>query len=62
MDTLTLPEKGWALAYPNPQWDLAYLLHTECGWQSPKLVVPEASWAQANLMDEHQCRQGGGAR
>lgn len=58
MDTLTLPEEGWALAYPSPHYDVAHLVHTPCGWRSPERQVPEF-WRQDPHMREHQCRGGG---
>lgn len=61
MDVLTLPEPGWALAYPDPRYDLAHLLHTQCGWRSDPTCDPEFWYCQLDSLMPHDCR-GGGAR
>lgn len=60
MDTLTLPEPGWALAYPSPLYDVAYLLHLPCGERSDAHCMPEY-WASVvrEVADLHRCAQGG---
>lgn len=54
MDVLTLPEEGWALAYPSPRHDVAHLLHTPCGWRSAPTQTPD-SWRYLLMQDRHEC-------
>lgn len=63
MDVLTLPEEGWALAYPEPRADAAYLMHTVCGWQTANTHYAESIVLNREVvMDRHRCRRGGDRR
>lgn len=55
MDTLTLPEEGWALAYPSPRNDLAHLAHMPCGWTSEQDAADSLVWRRGLLIDGHRC-------
>lgn len=63
MDVLTLPEPGWALAYPDPRFNDARIMHLPCGWRSAVTTDPEFWRLQLDdLAAEHRCLRWGGGR
>lgn len=54
MNVLKLPVEGWALAYPDPRYDTAHLMHTPCGWRSDVTAMPEF-WRHHLTLIDHKC-------